>query len=263
MTSFNVDEAKQIVLTHALPIVTHIIGAIALWIIGRWVIALVRRALKAASEKRLDPTLVRYLDSSTHVVLSMLLLLAILSVFGVETTSFAGIIAAAGVAVGMAWSGLLSNFAAGVFILALRPFRVGDQVTIAGLTGTVQEIGMFNTGIDTGDNVRAWVGNNKILSDNIQNFSVNGWRRVEVRVPLPAGADVFDAMKKLQERAATVPHVLKDPKPTTYIATLDPAGGGTVAVQVSSPPAVYPQVLDGVTRIAAELLRERSRSTST
>jgi small conductance mechanosensitive channel len=255
--TMDVAEVKQIVLTNALPIGTHIVGAILLWVVGRWVINMVRRLIQVGAGKRLDPTLVRYLDSATSVLLTVLLLLAVLSIFGVETTSFAGVIAAAGVAIGMAWSGLLSNFAAGVFILGLRPFRVGDQVTIAGITGTVQEIGMFNTGIDTGDNVRAWIGNNKILSENIQNYTVNGWRRVEVKVPLPVGSDPFAAMKQLEERATKVPHVLKDPKPSTYISSLE--GNGTVAVAVSSPPQVYPQVLDGLTRQAAELIAEQRK----
>jgi small conductance mechanosensitive channel len=253
--NLEVDELRKALVDRALPVATHLVGAIALWVIGRWFINMIRRVIRVGAAKRLDPTLVRYLESATQFTLTGLLLLAILSIFGVETTSFAGIIAAAGVAVGMAWSGLLSNFAAGVFILALRPFRVGDQVTLAGVTGVVQEIGMFNTGIDTLDNVRTWVGNNKALSDNIQNFTVNGWRRVELKVPLPEGADVFDTMAKLVDRATKVPHVLKDPKPSATISSLD--GHGTIVLQASTPPAVYGQVLDGLARTAAELLKEK------
>lgn len=260
MTTVDVDGVKEILLNHALPVATHLVGAIVLWVVGRWVTGFLRRLLRAGAEKRLDPTLVRYLDSSTNVLLTVLLVLAVLSIFGVETTSFAGVIAAAGVAVGMAWSGLLSNFAAGVFILALRPFRVGDQVTIAGVTGVVQEIGMFNTGIDTLENVRTWLGNTKILNENIQNYSVNGWRRVEVKLAVPPGVDAFELMTKLTEQAAKVPHVLSDPKPKATLTSLD--GTGTLALHVASAPPAYAHVLDGVTRAAAEVLKEQSRATA-
>ena len=91
----------------------------------------------------------------------------ILGVFGVETTTFAALIAAAGVAIGLAWSGLLANFAAGAFLVILRPFKVGDFISAGGIMGTVKEIGLFVTTIDTLDNVKTFVGNNKLFSDNI------------------------------------------------------------------------------------------------
>jgi small conductance mechanosensitive channel len=247
-----VDHLKEVVVTNGVPIVTRIVGAISLWVVGRWLIRLAHRFVHGASVKRLDPTLVRYLESALNLILSVLLFLAVLSIFGVETTSFAGLIAAAGVAIGVAWSGLLSNFAAGIFILALRPFQVGDQVTINGISGLVQEIGLFHTGIDTGDNVRTWVGNTKILSENIMNFTVNGWRRVEVKVTLPAGANMLDVLSQLQEAATKVPNILPEPKPTVQVSSL--ADTGTVAVRVSAPPGAYGQIVDDLNRAAAELL---------
>jgi small conductance mechanosensitive channel len=120
--------------------------------------------------QKVDPTPLRYLGTIISVTLNVILVVAILGYFGVETTSFAAIVAAAGIAIGMAWSGLLSNFAAGAFIMVLRPFKVGDFVTIGGITGTVKEIGLFVTAINTPDNVMTMVGNNKIFSDTIQNF---------------------------------------------------------------------------------------------
>jgi small conductance mechanosensitive channel len=151
------------------------------------------------------------------VTLTILLLLAILSVFGVETTSFAGILAAAGVAIGMAWSGLLSNFAAGVFLMVLRPFKVGDFVTVAGFTGTVTEIGLFSSSIDTADNIRTYIGNTKIFSDTIQNYTTNPYRRVDLKAQLAHGVDVKDAMSKLRERLPQIPHVQKDPVPSVEL----------------------------------------------
>ena len=122
----------------AISIGSKIVGGIALWIVGRIIISAIRGVVRRASEKRhLDPTLQRYLDSVLGLLLQFLLFIALLGVFGVETASFAGILAAAGVAIGMAWSGLLSNFAAGVFMIVLRPFKVGDMITVCGVTGDV------------------------------------------------------------------------------------------------------------------------------
>jgi small-conductance mechanosensitive channel len=107
------------------------------------------------------------------VVLNIALVVALLGFFGVETTTFAALIAAGGVAVGVAWGGLLANFAAGAFLVFLRPFKVGDFVNAGGVTGTVDAIGLFTTTINTPDNVCTIVGNNKIFADTIQNFSAN------------------------------------------------------------------------------------------
>jgi small conductance mechanosensitive channel len=139
--------------------------------------------------QKVDPTPLRYLGTIISVTLNVILVVAILGYFGVETTSFAAIVAAAGIAIGMAWSGLLSNFAAGAFIMVLRPFKVGDFVTIGGITGTVKEIGLFVTAINTPDNVMTMVGNNKIFSDTIQNFSANPYRRVDLKAQLAHSVD--------------------------------------------------------------------------
>src|SRR4051794_33060052 len=138
-----------------------IAGAVALWIIGRWLIGFGIRLLgKALARERFDATLTRYMQTGLSVVLNIALVVALLGFFGVETTTFAALIAAGGVAIGVAWGGLLSNFAAGAFLVFLRPFRVGDAVTAGGVTGTVDEIGLFGTVINTPDNVRTIVGNN-------------------------------------------------------------------------------------------------------
>lgn len=151
-----------------------VIGALILWYIGKRVITLAEKLIGASmSRQKIDPTLIRYSVSASSVVLNVLLIIAVLGVFGVETTTFAGLLAAAGVAIGMAWSGLLSNFAAGMFMILLRPFKVGDFVTIGGLTGTVKEIGLFVTAIDTPDAVRVFMGNGKIFGGDIHNFSMN------------------------------------------------------------------------------------------
>jgi small conductance mechanosensitive channel len=220
-----IDELKRIGLTYALPFAGKIIGAILLWVVGRMVIRGVRRLLVANLEgRKLDATLVRYVDSVLGVVLTLMLMLATLSIFGVETTSFAGVLAAAGVAIGMAWSGLLSNFAAGVFMIVLRPFKVGDMITAAGVTGTVREIGLFATTIDTADNIRTFVGNSKIFSDTIQNYTTNPYRRVELKAQLAHDVDPFDAIKRLKARLSAIPHVMKEPEPSVELIDFTLAG---------------------------------------
>src|SRR5690242_13419105 len=151
-----------------------ILGAIAVWIIGRRLIAfavgLVQRALRRGP---MDETLIGYVGSALSILLDVVLIVAILGFFGVETTTFAALLAGVGLAIGTAWGGVLANLAAGFFLVALRPFRTGDFVSAGGVTGTVAEIGLLATVINTPDNIRTIVGNGKILGDTIQNFSAN------------------------------------------------------------------------------------------
>jgi small conductance mechanosensitive channel len=202
-----------------------VVGALALWLIGRWLIAFALRVLgRALSRQNLDATLSRYLQTGLSVVLNVALVVAILGFFGVETTTFAALIAAGGVAIGVAWGGLLANFAAGAFLVFLRPFKVGDFVTAGGVTGTVVEIGLFGTIINTPDNVRTIVGNNKIFSDTIQNFSANPYRRVDLTATINNAVDHHAATGLLKERLARIPNVLTSPAPDVDVLQFTPAG---------------------------------------
>jgi small conductance mechanosensitive channel len=189
-----------------------ILAAIAFWVIGRWLInfavGLVQRSLE---RQKADPTVLRYVGSFITVTLNILLVVGILGYFGIQTTSLAALIAAVGLAIGMAWSGLLANLAAGGFIIVLRPFKVGDFISAGGVVGTVKEIGLFATTINTPDNVLTLVGNNKIFSDNIQNFSHNSFRRVELKAQLSGAADYRAAVALLKQRIAAIPNVLSEP----------------------------------------------------
>ena len=157
-----------------------VLAAIAFWIVGRWLIGRVIAMMQAAMNRNhVDPTLTKYLGSIIAIALNIALVLGILGYFGIQTTSFAAMLAGAGVAIGAAWSGLLGNFAAGAFMLILRPFKVGDFVSIGGVVGTIRELGLFGTTIITPDNVFTIIGNGKIFGDTIQNFSVLPERRVE------------------------------------------------------------------------------------
>jgi small conductance mechanosensitive channel len=200
-------------------------GAFLLWLAGRWLIAFARRLLgRALENQRIDQTLSRYLQTGLSVLLNAALIVAILGFFGVETTTFAALLAAGGVAIGVAWGGLLANFAAGAFLVFLRPFKVGDFVSAGGVTGTVDEIGLFGTTINAPDNVRTIVGNNKIFSDTIQNFSANPYRRVDLTATINNGVDHRHAIRLLKERLARIPNVLATPAAEVDLLQFTPAG---------------------------------------
>lgn len=215
----------QSFLTLAITFGLQLLGALVVWVVGRWLIGLAVRMVQAALTKQaVDPTVLRYIGSIVSVTLNIVLVVAILGYFGVETTTFAALIAACGVAIGLAWSGLLANFAAGAFLIVLRPFKVGDFITAGGVTGTVREVGLFTTTLDTPDNVHTIVGNNKIFGDNIQNFTVNAFRRVDLKAQLDHAADHAAAISLLKEKVAQIPNVLATPAPDVEIVEFNLAG---------------------------------------
>jgi small conductance mechanosensitive channel len=202
-----------------------IIAAIAFWLVGRWLISVVLRVLNGALDKQLvDKTALRYVTSAMNGLLNVLLVIGILGYFGIQTTTFAALIAAAGVAIGMAWSGLLANFAGGAFLIVLRPFKVGDLISAAGVTGEVKEIGLFSTTILTAGGVLTFVGNNKIFSDNIQNYSANAFRRVELKAQLSGSADADAAIAQLKNNISKIANVLTSPAIEVDILEFQPAG---------------------------------------
>jgi small conductance mechanosensitive channel len=202
-----------------------IVGAILLWFIGQrlidFAVKLVRRAFRI---QNLDATLINYLVNIISVTLRIVLIVALLGFFGVETTSFAALLAAAGIAIGAAWSGLLTNFAAGAFLIIFQPFKVGDFITAAGVTGTVTEIGLFTISINTPDNVLTIVANGKIFADNIQNFSANPYRRVDLLAQLHHDVEHNEAIALLKAKISQIPNVLQSPAPDVEILTFNLAG---------------------------------------
>ena len=150
----------------AMAIGLKLVGALLFWMIGRRIISGVSGLVERTTNARgVDPTVGRYLHSMLGVVLTVALVVAIAGFLGIETATFAALLAGAGLAIGTAWGDMLKNFAAGVFMLVLRPFKVGDFVTAGGVTGTVAELGIFVCVINTPDNVRTIIGNSKIFGD--------------------------------------------------------------------------------------------------
>ncbi len=204
---------------------TKILGAFAALIIGRWLIKYVVKLVNTAMTKqKIDATLIRYAGSILVILLNIVLILAILGYFGFDTTSFAAILAGAGLAIGTAWGGLLAHFAAGAFLVVLHPFKVGDFIQAGGIIGTVKEIGMFVTTIETMDNVVTYVGNNKIFSDNIQNFTQNPFRRVDLKAQLDSTVNVAEAKVKLKEALKKIPNIMATPEPDVEILDFSPMG---------------------------------------
>ncbi|MBS1829913.1 MAG: mechanosensitive ion channel family protein [Acidobacteria bacterium] len=202
-----------------------LLGALLLWIVGRMLIRFAMRLLGGGMRAQgVEATIIRYAQNTISVLLTIILVISILEIFGVQTTTFAALLAGAGLAVGAAWSGLLSNFAAGAFLIILRPFKVGDFISAGGVVGTVQEIGLFITTIDTPDNLRTYVGNNKILSDNIQNFSANPYRRVEITAQVAHSMDPRLAIERIAAGVARIANVVPKPAPDLKILSHTPAG---------------------------------------
>ncbi|MDW3682207.1 mechanosensitive ion channel family protein [Cupriavidus sp. CV2] len=218
MDATTLQKYQDVVVAYATEVGFKVIAALVFWVVGRWLIHVVVRMVQGSlTKQKVDPTLLRYVGSIVTVTLNIVLVIGILGYFGIQTTSFAALIAAAGIAIGMAWSGLMSNFAAGAFLVVLRPFKVGDFVTVGGVTGTVREIGLFATTLDAPDNVLTVVGNNKVFADTIQNFSANPYRRVELKAQLAGSTDAAAAVTLLKERLAALPNVLAEPPPDVEI----------------------------------------------
>jgi small conductance mechanosensitive channel len=233
-----------------------IVAAIAFWIIGRWLIGRVIALISGAMNRnQVDVTLTKYLGSIVAVMLNIVLVLGILGYFGIQTTSFAALLAGAGVAIGAAWSGMLGNFAAGAFMLVLRPFKVGDAVDVGGVNGTVQELGLFGTTIVTPDNVLTLIGNAKIFSGTVQNFSALPVRRVDRTAQLAGGVDPGDAIARLKAALGKIPNVATSPAPDVSLLDMNLVGA-VIAVRPYTNNAHYWQVYfdtnEAIVRVARE-----------
>lgn len=231
-----------------------IASAIALWLVGGWgikiLLGICRRSLTKGG---MQHGLVSYITSVIGTTLRVFLLLSILGIFGIQTTSFAALIAGAGLAVGAAASGLLSNFAAGAFLQGLRPFKVGDYVIAGNVEGTVEEVGMLVTTIVTPDHVHTLVPNGKLLTDTVKNFSSNDYRRVELEANLEEGDDVVKAIELLQNSLQTVPNQTTNKPPLVDLLEFKKKGP-RLAVWLYAPTQHYWQVYFDANRVISNVL---------
>lgn len=237
------------------PFLFKLAGAVVLWLVANTLIGLGLRILRRTFVRsRLDATLISYLINIAAALLRVVLVVAILGFFGVQTASFAALLAGAGVAIGAAWSGLLGDFAAGVFLQLFRPFNVGDQVRAAGVLGAVEEIGMFVTTLTSADNVRCIVPNGKIFSDVIENYSAHPYRRVNLFAQLDASADAARAILLLREGLGRVPNQYPGLEGTVDLLEINDRGPRLVVRPYASA-GHYGQVLFDTNRMIAEVLQ--------
>ena len=252
----DVSSIEHFLTTTVAELAIKVVASIAFWMIGRWLIAKVVTLVQMSlNRSQVDATLSKYLSNITAVALNVTLVLGIMGYFGIQTTSFAALLAGAGVAIGAAWSGMLGNFAAGAFMLVFRPFKVGDFVSVGGVTGTVTELGLFATTIVTPDNVLTLVGNGKVFGDTMQNFSALPARRVDRTAQIAVGVDPLDAIARLREAVAQIPNVVAEPAPSVVLLDMN-LNGCVIAVRPYAANKDYWQVFcdtnETIVRVAKE-----------
>lgn len=214
-------DMNGIIETYIIPWGVRIVGAllffIVLWMIAGWIQSMVTKAL---NKSKMDRTLSVFFSGAVKWLVLLLGALGALSIFGVETTSFAAVIGAAGLAIGLAFQGSLSNLAAGVMLLIFRPFKVGDVITACGVTAKVTAISLFTTDVDTVDNRRFILPNSSVFGSTIENISFHATRRVDVAVGCDYGADLEETRRALTKAAESIEKGLKDPAPAVVLTGL-------------------------------------------
>ncbi|MBN1794799.1 MAG: mechanosensitive ion channel [Candidatus Omnitrophica bacterium] len=199
----------------------NLLAAIIILVVGRWLARFVSRVIeKVMTKANIDKTLASFVQHLSYFALLAFVVIAALNKLGVETTSFVAIIGAAGLAVGFALQGSLSNFAAGVMIILFKPFKAGDFIEAGGAMGTIQEIQIFNTILNAPDNRRIIVPNSKITGDNVTNFTGIVNRRIDLTFGISYSDDIRKAKEALEKVVGADSRVLKEPAPVIAVSEL-------------------------------------------
>lgn len=212
------DLIYQVATDYGLPL----LAAVLILVVGFWAAGLAQRTMTKALDRtgKIDPTITLFMGSMTKYLVIILTIMAVLDQFGIETTSLVALIGAAGLAVGLALQGTLSNVAAGVMLLFFRPFKVGQFIEAGGVAGTVKSISLFTTEFDTVDNVHIIVPNSDIWGSAIRNFSYNDTRRIELNIGIDYGDDIDKAMAVVAKTLSGDKRTLKDPEPVIAVGGL-------------------------------------------
>ena len=211
------DKIYQILTVYGL----KVLAALAVFIIGRWVAKGVKKVVERLMTKgKVDPTLISFTANLAYIGLLAFIIIAALGQLGIQTTSFIAIIGAAGLAIGLALQGSLSNFAAGFLLIIFRPFKVGDLIEGAGVFGVVEAIQIFTTQLKTADNKTVIVPNAKLTDDNIVNWTVKGTRRVDMVFGIGYEDDIDKARSLMEAVIAEDSRILKDPAPQISVSEL-------------------------------------------
>ena len=212
-----IEQLEAVALAYGLDVVAAVVTLALGYLAARGLRSLARRLLERAG---VETTLVSFAVNLTFMALMAFVVIAALNRLGVNTTSFAAVVAAAGLAIGLALQGSLANFASGFLIILLRPFKVGDYVEAAGIAGTVEAIKVFATELRTPDNKAIIVPNSSITSDNIINYSARERRRIDLVFGVGYGDDLKRAKDLLAEIVAADPRILEDPAPVVAVSEL-------------------------------------------
>jgi small conductance mechanosensitive channel len=199
----------------------RVVGALVIFIIGRWVAKGIARMVKKLMTKgKTDPMLIGFVRNLVYFIVLIFVILASLSNLGIQTTSFVAILGAAGLAVALSLQGMLSNFGAGVLLIVFKPFKVGDYVEAGGTSGVVEKVSIFNTWLRTPDNKQVIAPNSGVIGGNITNFSAKDTRRVD----LVFGVSYEDDMRRVKDEVWDIlnadDRVLRDPAPTVAVLSL-------------------------------------------
>ncbi len=206
---------------------TKIIGAIVVWLVGKWIISKLLSVLtKSGALEKLDPSLRTFASSAVRILLYIILIVTIIGVLGVPMASVITILASAGVAVGMSLQGALGNLAGGIMLMIFRPFGVGDYISAAGGEGTVKEITLFYTSLITVDNKKITIPNGSLMNANVVNFSAEATRRVDLTFSVAKGEDIAKITGLMLDVMNSDEKVLKDPTPFARLS-----GGSNEAME--------------------------------
>ena len=215
------DEVITMLMTTGVEFGKNVVAAIAIFVIGRWVSAILVRGLRKVMQRQeIDKTLETFVANLTRMTLLVFVIIASISALGIQTASFIAVLGAAGLAIGLALQGSLSNFASGVLIVLFRPYKVGDWVEAAGISGSVEEVQILTTVLKTGDNKKVIVPNSQIMNSVITNYSANERRRVDMVVGVSYADDLDKVRQTLQELVAADDRILDDPAVTIAVAEL-------------------------------------------
>ena len=212
-----IDKGYDLLLIYA----PKIVAAILIWIVGLWMIRILRKGIRKAMDSRdYDISLKKFLMNLIGWVLKIVLTIVVLGTVGIETTSFAAVIAAAGLAIGLALQGSLANFAGGVLLMIFKPIKVGDFIEAQGEAGTVREIEIFTTKLNSPDNKEIIIPNGKLSNDNIVNYSSLDMRRIDLVFGVGYDADIKQTKDLLMSQLINHPLVLKEPAPVVRLTEL-------------------------------------------
>lgn len=205
----------------AFGVVPNVIMAIIIFFVGLWVIRLINRMVRGFFKRKdYDETLESFLQSFISIALKVMLFVLVVTQLGVKTSSLVAIIGAAGLAIGLALQGSLANFAGGVLILIFKPFKVGDFISAQGVDGTVKEISIFNTKLNTFGNQIAIIPNGQLSNDNIINYNMESTRRDKIDVGIGYGSNIKEAKEILLQICAENENINKEPAPEVYVGNL-------------------------------------------